>query len=479
VRKGAKAYFVANLTAQASALLRYILLARLLGPEQLGLAAMLILTAQFFESISDTGADRLLVQDADGDSPRLQGLVQMVLVGRGLGIALALVLSSSLLAYLYHAPTLRTSLMGLALAPLVGGLIHLDMRRVQRANDFRPESLGMIVSETISLVATTAAAVITRDHTAVIYGLVLRALALVVISHVVAKRPYRWAFGKAESLRFTAFAAPLFLNGLLLFLGSQGDRLLIGGGLGPAALGHYSAILLLIYYPSSTLAKFLGGLHLPSLARARDDAARYAFEANRFGGRTILIGIVIMVGFAIVAPVFTPLFYGAKFAQPVQIFAFLGVLQTARFLRLWPTALAVSIGKSTIVMFNNIARMVAVPVALGANYVFHSLEAIVAGFIVGEIVALVVALWLLARAGTISLSQEMARTTAFLVAGGLTIASAWAIHRHDVVAAPFLIAAVALGSAVLIRRERPVVTDSWAKATSGMVRWRTALLARR
>ena len=42
--RGARGYFAASAIAQVCALLRYVLLARLLGPEQLGLAAALILT---------------------------------------------------------------------------------------------------------------------------------------------------------------------------------------------------------------------------------------------------------------------------------------------------------------------------------------------------------------------------------------------------------------------------------------------------
>ena len=101
--------------------------------------------------------------------------------------------------------------------------MNLDLRRVQRQSDFRPESLAILVSESVSLVATSVAALITRDHTAVIYGLVLRAAALVAVSHLTAKRSYAWGFGRAEARAFSVFAAPLFLNGFFLFLGSQGD----------------------------------------------------------------------------------------------------------------------------------------------------------------------------------------------------------------------------------------------------------------
>jgi O-antigen/teichoic acid export membrane protein len=471
VRQGTRAYFAANLTAQASALARYIVLARILGPEQLGLAAMLILTSQFFESISDTGSDRFLVQDADGDSPRLQGLVQLVLAGRGLLIATALIVSAPLLSGLYRAPTLETSLMWLALSPFIGGFVHLDLRRAQRTQDFRPESAAIIVAELVSLAGTATAAFITRDHTAVIYGLVLRSLALVVVSHITARRPYRWAYGRDEGVRFSMFAAPLFLNGLLLFLGSQGDRLMVGSGLGAAALGHYSAILLLIYYPTSALSKFVMGIHLPHLAARREEAAVFAAAREKLGGQTVLLAIGVTAGFLMVAPMFTPLFYGRQFAQPLQIFALLGVLQAARFLRLWPTTLAVGIGRSSIVMLNNVARMIALPTAFLANLYFHSLESIVGGFIVGEIVALLAALWLLARANAVVLRHELLRVAEFVVAGALVIAWALALHAGDLILLPFVAAASVLAMLVVAQRERPTLTDAWGLARNRLGRY--------
>ena len=85
-RRGARGYFAASAISQVCALLRYVLLARLLGPEQLGFAAALMLTGSFFDLISDTGGDRFLIQDKDGDQASAQSLVQHVLVVRGASI---------------------------------------------------------------------------------------------------------------------------------------------------------------------------------------------------------------------------------------------------------------------------------------------------------------------------------------------------------------------------------------------------------
>ena len=104
-RRGTKAFLAASGVAQICALARYTVLARLLGPEQLGLAAILILTAQFFESVTDSGSDRFLVQDRGGDDPALLRLTHLVSLGRGLVIAGPLILLAGPLASLSGAPT--------------------------------------------------------------------------------------------------------------------------------------------------------------------------------------------------------------------------------------------------------------------------------------------------------------------------------------------------------------------------------------
>lgn len=428
MRRGAKAYFAANIVSQASALTRYVILARLLGPEELGLAAMVILTAQFFESISDTGSDRFLIQDKDGDSPSLQGLTHLVLAVRGALIAGALILSAGLLSGLYGEPSLQVSLVALGVAPLLGGLIHLDLRRVQRHADFRPESLAMIVSECASLAATAIAAALTRDHMAIIYGLIVRAACLVVVSHVTATRPYRWGFDKIEGRRFATFAMPLALNGLLLFLGQQGDRLIVGSGLGAEALGHYSAVLLLAYYPLQMLARFVSGLFLPQIAEARIEPAAFVAARERLSSNTILLGLAATTGFAIVGPIATVVLYGGEFAQPYQIVALLGVLQAVRFIRIWPTTVALGVGRSSIVMLNNLARLVAMPLGAVAVVYSKSLEAIIGSFIVGETLALLVALLLLRRVNAVRLRRESAGVLLYALTSAAAVATAWTLQ---------------------------------------------------
>jgi len=473
--RGRKAYFTASVLSQAMALLRYVLLARLLGPVELGFAAMLILTASFLESISDTGSDRFLIQDPAGDSDSMLSFVHLVMAGRGFLIALSLALFAIPLAGIYHSPHLVTSLIALGLAPFIGGFVHLDVRRLQRKGDYWPESLMTIISETVGLAGTVGAAWLTRDHNAVIYGLTARAAAMVVVSHVMAEKRYAWAFDKSGGGRFTRFAAPLFLNGFLLFIGSQGDRLIVANRVGPAALGHYSAVLLLILYPTSALSRFITGTHLPQIAAVRSDSTRLDEAGQRLAGRTLVLAIAIAAGFTVIGPIATPILYGHRFAQPPLIFAMLGAVQSARLLRVWPTTLAIAIGRTTILTANNLARQLAFPVALLATVYYPSLASIVAGFLVGEVIAIMVALALLARDPAIRPGPEARRVRDFVLVALSLIAAAWSAENGRMLWTAISVGAAAATIALASWNERQVIAEVWRSARREIARYSARL----
>ncbi|WGU42238.1 oligosaccharide flippase family protein [Phenylobacterium sp. NIBR 498073] len=454
-----RAYVAASVLAQVCSLARYTIMARLLGPEQLGLAALLILTSSFFESVSDNGSDRFMIQDPDGDKPEVQKLVQLVFVGRGVFIALGLLIAAYPMASLYHEPALATGLIMLAAAPLIGGWMHLDFRRAQRTHDFRPEALGIAVAELASTAAIIVAAYFTRDFTAILYGLITRPLVQVIISHLTAKRRYAIGYAKEYAQRLAMFAGPLVVNGLLLFVGSQGDRVLIGHQLGVTELGHYTAVLLLVSSPAGMVSRVLGATNLPVISAARAEVGKLKQAADRLAGRAVLLALGVAAGFALVAPFAVELLYGPAFHLPVTVVALIGMLQSVRFIRLWPNNVALGVGASRIVMSNNIARMVALPAAIVGFNIMGGLPGVLVGFIFGEFTALIVALMLLNRHVGFSSWDGWDRVALFAAALAVTYggaAAADAGHYAYVALFAMLLAGFAAWAAL---RERETITE--------------------
>jgi O-antigen/teichoic acid export membrane protein len=459
MRRGARAYVFANVVSQIFSLVRFALLARLLGPYELGLAAMLMLTSQFFISISDTGSDRFVVQDRDGDDPKMMGVIHLISAGRGALLAVALLSLAGLVSRYFGAPEIYFPLMFLALSPLIGGFLNLDYRRVQREFDFRAESSLVIVAETASLIATVVAAWIVRDASAIVWGMCVRSAAMVLVSHVIAKRPYRWAFNTNNGLRFSKFAMPLLLNGILLFFGSQGDRAVIADIMDPDTLGRYSAILLLILAPTAILSRLFTGFSLPSLVAAREAVGGVREEAERLGGRLALISNAIVAGFCLVAPFATPLLYGAAFRESLSLYGAIAALQTARFLRVWPSIIATSIGRSDIILANNIVRMVGIAVAIFTGYQTRSPQLIVLAFFLGELLALTAALVQLHAVGALNFKREAVRVSAFLLFASSAISWTWAIGSDSPVAV-WIAALTSVGALAGLTTERRAIGES-------------------
>src|SRR3546814_18972505 len=87
------------------------------------------------------------------------------------------------MARLSGAPQLAPEIAVLAIAHLIMGLANWDYRRQQRDSDFRAEGRIVLVAEVVSLIATATAAILLRDFTAILYGLIARAAVTVIVSH--------------------------------------------------------------------------------------------------------------------------------------------------------------------------------------------------------------------------------------------------------------------------------------------------------
>jgi O-antigen/teichoic acid export membrane protein len=461
-RRGGGLFFFSALVSQASALLRYVVLARLLGPEQLGIAATLVVTASFFDMISDTGSERFLIQDRHGGTKEVQKLVHLVYVARGAFSALGLVLFALPIAWFYHTPQLAGGMAILALSPLISGFQHLDNRRIQRHHDFRSEAVSITASELVGLAVTLAAAWFIRDFTAVLYGVIARAFTLVVTSQLQAERPYRLGWSADHAPRLSRFAAPLMLNGLMLFVATQGDRVLVGHQLGVKALGFYSAVLLMIYYPAGLLVRYLFAINIPLIAAERDRPAERTRVIDLMGGQTLLVTVAMAAGFAVVAPPLVPLLFGGRFAQAPLLVGLIGCLQSSRFLLNWPTTVALATGRSVTVLLSNLAHGFAFAGALLGLRLAGDLTGLVGGFVAGELLAVAVALVLVNRNLDRPPLDRFDRLGATAAAFALIVGADLALAARQWTALGVL-ALLSVGLAAwLCRREQAVILEAVA-----------------
>ena len=129
VFKGAAVVGGGQALGQVLSFVRNVIVARLLGPDDFGIAATFALTVSLLEMISDLGTDKLIILAADGDNPRLQASAQLWQFAREAVGALLILALAWPLAALFGVPQARWAFYWLALVPLLRGLLHLDIKR--------------------------------------------------------------------------------------------------------------------------------------------------------------------------------------------------------------------------------------------------------------------------------------------------------------------------------------------------------------
>jgi O-antigen/teichoic acid export membrane protein len=367
------------------------LVARYLGPSEFGVAAAIILTVSFLDSLSNAGTQNLLVQARSDNEGKLLATANAISISRGALTGLALLAFVVPLAHFIDIGIPSSSIALVALSSLIAGFTHRGVRSVQRSGDFLPDSLSQLIGDVGGLLVAVPVAAATHSHISIVIGLIVRSTLTMVVSHLMVKLPYRPRFSQPDMREFWVFGWPLLLNGPLVFLSAQADRIFVSFELGAYELGIYSAILVLVTAPSTAIMRWMGTISLPVLSKAfhRDGALKPEGPIARYSTSMLALAWVMLAGFVWIGPIAVPALYGDKYSASILLVSLIGILQIVRFLRSWPSTIALSIAAGSGILISTIIRLLALPIGLAGLMLIGGMPGLVVGFIAGEMLALV------------------------------------------------------------------------------------------
>jgi len=423
ILKGALLLSVGQMAGYILSFVRNVALARLLTQADFGIAATFFLTIALLDMASNLASDKLLIQSEDGNDERLQGVVHAFESTRGIVLGLILFALAGPFAHIFGVPEATWAYQLLALAPIIGGFRHLDVARVQRGMRYGPQVIMEVTTSIVALAAVWPLVHWIGDYSTVLWILLLRQAILTVMSHVIAERPYRWAWDSARSREVLVFGWPLVLNGLLLYAAVQGDRLIVGATFPIEELGVYSAAVFLAMTPVMPLGRLHGALALPALSQAQASPARFLRRHMASTQLMAFAGAGVMIVFVLLGDELMRLIYGAKYAGGGALLAWVGAAQAVRMVRMATNTSAMSLGDTQNLLLSNIARGVGVVGAAATAFSNCPVWTVAAAGFAGEVVAITVAGIGLRRRHEIPLKTSAGPTSGVLLFGAL----AWAV----------------------------------------------------
>jgi len=471
---GRKLTLYLSIGSQVLTLLRNVLVARFLGPAEFGVAAIIILTISFLDSFSNAGPQNLLVQAKDEDGRPLLAAAHGMTLGRGLSTTTLLLVLGLPLSGVFGLQLGWPAIVGLAISSFINGFLHRGTRMVQRDGDFRLDAITQIAGDVAALAVAVPIAMFTHSHVAIVAGLIARSVFTVAASHILSPQPYELSWDRSLLRRFWSFGWPLMINGPLLFISAQADRLFISRELGATALGLYSAVTVLVTSPSTAILKWLGTIYMPPLAKVYHDTGSLQPKGPvyEYTAMMVLLGFLMFAGFATLGSFAVNLLYGAKFHTPAQLVALIGALQIFRFLRAWPSTMALSVAASGGILVSTVVRLIALPVGYLGLVTVGGLPGLLVGFIFGELLALLISLLIVNRNASRPLLMGVRSVVGF-VALSVVVTFASRLARASLLEQiGILVVSAPVGAVLLALSVSPGESRTYARRTEAAVRKR-------
>lgn len=317
---------VARIFAQAAnfgfRLLSLMVLARLLGPKDFGLVGMVTAFTGVLNLFRDFGLSVASVQRVHVTEEQTSTLFWInVLVG--VILAAVVVMMAPVIAHFYHEPRLVwiASVLAIGFFFNAAGVQH--SAHLQREMRFTALAVINIVALTISTVTAIGMAKLGYGY----WALVAMTVSLPLVSTIGLWLTTAWIPGlprrRAGVRSMLRFGSTVTLNGLVMYIAYNLEKVLLGRFWGAEAIGIYGRAYQLASIPTDNLNSAVGEVAFSALSRVQDNPSR--LKSYFLKGYSLVTGMTlpITINCALFANDLILVFLGPKWKDAAVIFRLL------------------------------------------------------------------------------------------------------------------------------------------------------------
>lgn len=386
-----------NIINSAMLLVRNVVVARLISVEDFGVAATFAITMAFIEMMTQLGMDWMIVQDKDGNNPRMQASLQAFQAMRGVIAGLLMLAIAGPYAALLGVSDIVWAYQLIALVPVVRGFIHFDVHRLKREMNFMPFVLHLAVPAMLSVVAAYGFSFIWNDYRIMLYALLTQHILMLLISHMVAERRYQFIWDMPLMKRAFVFGWPLLINGGLLFVIFNGEKIIVGRELGMVDLALFAMMFTLTLTPTLVLQNSTQSFFLPQLSNNQENGPEFSRLSHVTLQFALLIAVVLTVGIALVGPPIVGLLLGEKYYPGLPLLVWLAIVQAIRVAKVGGAIVSLAKAFTNNAMIANGARVAAMPLAWLLVVNGYGMMALIVLAIIAETIGYFMSLYLVKK----------------------------------------------------------------------------------
>ncbi|WP_372911058.1 lipopolysaccharide biosynthesis protein [Salinigranum sp.] len=326
--KSAVWLFGQNMVDRLLPLVLLVILARLVGPLELGLVGIALVSMSALRSLTEVGLNEALIQRVEDNVDRYLNTVLAMEVARGVVIFGVLFLAAPFIGRLFDAPAAVPLVQVLGVSAVLRGLKNPAVVYFQKNLEYH-KMFVYTTGGTLAFFFTGLAFALWDPSAWAWVGAFLAAdVVRLVASYLIHDFRPGVGFDREAAGDLIHFGKWITGSSILYFLYNEGDDVFVGWLLSPVALAYYQYAYRMSNAPATELSQVIAGVMFPAFSKFQTDVVRLRESYLTTVRMVSFVAVPMGVGFAVVAPAFVTAAFGAEWLPMVvamQLLALYGV----------------------------------------------------------------------------------------------------------------------------------------------------------
>jgi O-antigen/teichoic acid export membrane protein len=330
VLKGGFWLLTSRAVSRVFGLIRIIILARILAPEDFGIIGVAMMSIAILATFSQTGFEAALVQKKNNIASYLDS-AWTISAARGCLLFLILFFSAPVIGAFFQLPQALAVIRTLSVNTLFSGFRSIKLVILKRELAFGKQFLYEFVAMAVDIIVSVAMALYLRNYWALVWGGLAANFTRLVMSYLLCPYSPRIRFDRHQLRELFGFGRWVLFSNLLVFAITQGDDLFVAKFLGVTALGMYQLAFMISNLPATEISHVISHVTFPAYAQLQDDRNRLREAYLKVLRLTALLSLPLAAGIYILAEESIALILGTKWlpAVPaVEVLVFAGCIRS-------------------------------------------------------------------------------------------------------------------------------------------------------
>lgn len=322
--------FASRFSTRGLDLIKLVIVAILLSPNDFGLLGIALLTLSIFRVFTQTGFKESIIQNKNDVKEHLN-TAWTTMILRGILLYSIVFLSAPLVAMFFAEPRAELILQVIGLTLVLEGFQNIAIVMLRKDLEFQKLFILDLGSTLPSFILTVTLAFILQNVWALVYGSLIGGIGMLFISYLV--HPYRpkLEFNKEKAKEMFGFGKWVLASSIVIFIATQGDDIFLGKVLGVTALGFYTLAFQISNTPATEITHVISHVTFPAYSKLQDKKECLESALSKTIQLILTVTLPLSIAIILFIPEFTTYILGEKWLPliwPVRILAISGLIRS-------------------------------------------------------------------------------------------------------------------------------------------------------